>query len=166
MRTYSQSLNLIGDGPTVTGYLKGTSTYLEEDIGAATTSFALSDLTNNTWESIGPTGSSPDNTWTALDVVPSGAKWVELVIQCQFNSTTDNGYLFVHGRVTGSSTAKAASNRKANVYIDAAGSTSTDASSTTTAKIPVDSSRRFDCLRDLSGAGLLGSNIYLSGWGI
>ena len=37
-----------------------------------------SDLTENTWETVGPTGSGADNIWTALDDVPSFCRFIYL----------------------------------------------------------------------------------------
>jgi len=166
-RTFSKSLNPIGAGPDVTGYVKGVTEYLEADDGADSTAFDVDAVISTAWESVGPTGSGATNIWTALDVVPNGAKWVELKISnLSEHSSSSTTTQLIYGRKTGTSGAIAESRVISKASMRADGSTYAAAFDLSTAKVPVDSLGRFDLYRNQSigtGAAVL---IFLIGWGI
>jgi hypothetical protein len=62
-------------------------------------------LTEATWESIGPTGGGADNTWTALDSVPTDADWIKVKIWVYLIHTTGTAgdiiSMAVYGRDSG-----------------------------------------------------------------
>jgi len=45
-----------------------------------TTIDVSTEVTLNTWESVGPTGSGANNIWAAMDTIPAGVDWVEIKI--------------------------------------------------------------------------------------
>lgn len=167
MRNHSKKLNNATVGPYVSGYISGVTEYIESDTGADQTGFDVDAVISTAWESVGPTGSSATNIWTDMDIIPTGAKWVEIKI---YSSASDASGLTVkqtlHGRVTGSSTAAADANAISLNHSIATGSTVNFDGNITTAKIPIDSSRRFDLYRNPSNGTAFVCNIYLIGWGI
>lgn len=89
--------------PTVSGYTGGVSTYLHND-GGNTTSFDVSgSLTESTYESVGPTGSSATNIWTALDALPSNTTHLIIMAKVYATSSTGQASTQVRARQTGSS---------------------------------------------------------------
>ena len=80
---------LVNAGQAETSYHKGQVQYIHAD-GAHGTWLTVSNLTVSTWKQIGPTGSTYDTLWTALDLVPSDATYIIVKL---------------HGRVSGSTVA-------------------------------------------------------------
>lgn len=161
-----KGITAINDGVDVTNYLKGHTAYLEDDVGADSTGFNVSGFVGAAWESLGPTGSGATNIWTALDSVPVGAKWVEIKLS---HSCTDNGGVsfnqFLYARVTGSGSGISISNQISKVGMRADGAGIISNSIQTTAKIPVDSSGRFDLYFVADGSSR-SADMYLVGFGI
>lgn len=58
-----------------------------------TTIISVSGLTISTWVDVGPTGSGSTQIWSALDVVPTDADWIEIMLQLTGDSTTDTAAL-------------------------------------------------------------------------
>lgn len=165
MRTHSKSLNPIGSGSEITGYVKGVTEYLEADTGADLTGFDVDSVIGAAWESVGPTGSGATNIWADMDIIPPGAKWVEFKIRNLADNTGGpNTYQYLHGRVTGSSAIVANATMISFNSLDTSGSSGTTGNMTI-AKLPLDSSLRFDLYRNSSGT-TLDCVIYLMGWGI
>jgi hypothetical protein len=102
-------------------------------------------LAADTWESIGPTASGATHIWTALDSVPAGVDWVEVKIRADAADTSGTILgLNTWARATGSSqAANTPQTRVAGMFI-AGASGSLQVNSLNIAKIPVDSSNRFD----------------------
>jgi len=46
-----------------------------------TIDLVVAGVVQNTWESVGPTGSGADNIWTALDNLPDGTNWIRLSVK-------------------------------------------------------------------------------------
>jgi hypothetical protein len=126
---------------------------------------------NGGWESVGPTGSGATNTWTALDLVPSGSNWVEIsgILDCTAYLDTPgaNRTCSMSFRRTGS--AITTSNRTRRIYgsfvVGADGGMGAGFVGTNTFRVPVDASRRFDASW---GSNFNNSNlaqIYLVGCG-
>ena len=125
-------------------------------------------VTLATWETVGPTGSGADNTWTALDSVPAGVSWVEirayLTAQNGPGSTTPN--LVLYARKNGSSSPISASNRISQIWGRTDGGGNANGSSVSTHKIPVDSNVVFDVHWTNSPAwSSPGVQLYLIGYG-
>jgi hypothetical protein len=110
-------------------------------------------LAHQTWESIGPTGSGADNTWTALDSVPDDASWIKINILTYASDTNAAARgTMVYARVTGGSEIPGDDNKVATVAVQSNG-TATSASNNLVEKtIPVDSSIRFDAYWSSSAA--------------
>lgn len=163
----SKSLNPIGIGPYVSGYLKGVTEYLEGDVGADLTAFDVDAVIGTAWESVGPTGSGATNIWTVLDIVPIGAKWVEIKI---YNSAADSSgqtaNQSLYGRKTGSSAAVVFGSAISYNSFTAGGATTATLVKIDTIKLPVDASGRFDLYRTSIAGDSFSMQIYLIGWGI
>lgn len=122
-------------------------------------------ITENTWESVGPTGSGADNIWTALDNVPIDADWIEIsgYISGTDGAATSELSSHLNGRKNGGSENAAPDNRCGAIgdHSDASGNAYT--LSDFTKKIPVNS-----CIFDLLYQSTFTTDIiiiYLSGWG-
>lgn len=104
-----------------------------------------------TWESVGPTGSSADNIWTAMDSIPAGVSWIEIKLSYTDSATTTGDNIFgckAYARETGGAQAVGEDNSIVNTrYNNPAASSSTEYiyyGLNLGIKIPVDSSIRFD----------------------
>jgi len=155
---------------TVSGYVSGVTEYVENDVGVNSTQFSVYPAIGTTWESVGPTGSSATNIWTSLNSIPSGAKWVNVRISHYVTDNSSGTYInaILYGRKTGSSASFGVPQTQiSEVSLQAvgAGATTIATKGMTTAKIPIDSSNRFDLAHTLTGTN--GSCLlYLIGWGV
>ena len=140
----------------ITGYVSGMRTYLHED-GANSTSFdADANITENTFESIGPTGSGATNIWTAMDDIPSGARIAILLVDIQ----TDGNQLEAYARATGSLAAAGSATTIAFLRANSAAPILK-----VEAMVPLDASRRFDFTWTVSGeTSTLVVNLHLRGF--
>jgi len=131
------------------------------------TEFAVdTTVTEDTWESVGPTGGGQDYTWTALNSVPSGADWIEVKIFMSADSGTisTSPWLYLYARAEDGITAKGMDNMIArmNFYMDTATSSM---DTLTSAKIPV-SSRAFDLYWDNTGPfTTISIDLWITGYG-
>lgn len=153
----------------VSGYVSGVTEYIESDTGADSTLFDVDLNISTAWESIGPTGSGADNIWTAMDNIPSGAKYVKLRIYNLIGgSTSGTNYTnTLYSRVTGSSTAIDVSNIISIGNIDNGTGATQESLSFHIANVPLDSSNRFDLYHSTSGSpSVLNVRIFVAGWGI
>lgn len=74
------------DASTIANYSKATAQYVRSDGNIESGAFDLdAALGFNIWESIGPTGSGADNTWAILDNLPTGTKYIEVMMQALVN---------------------------------------------------------------------------------
>lgn len=147
--THIEALYLNGvqiTAPTVSGFVSGSRMYLSED-GAVTTPTitVTTDVTENSFESVGPTGSGATNIWTPMDSIPSGARLAIIKI---IGSVTSDGVdrvvaLTVKTRMTGTS-------NDGNYSLSLMFGTVVDDNATgaylvdRTVFVPLDTSRRFD----------------------
>lgn len=160
-------------GPDVTNYVKGVTTYVEDDVGAGATSLDVeASHVANSWESVGPTGSGAANIWTALDSMPIGALYAKVKITSIISgSTLSTDYIIeVWARVTGSSTAiveRLLIARSQFTNGSAAGTTG-KSSDVNSENIPLDANGRFDLRYAVAGGASISTSIsaYLSGFGI
>jgi len=106
------------------------------------TALAVSTDIAAAWESVGQTGSSADNVWTALDSVPNTVSWIEVRIYSI--ATISSGTLAAaqtYVREFGSSEAAGSGNIVAAATVrDDTGNTTLSTSNVVTFKIAVDSS--------------------------
>jgi len=87
--------NVIHKPAVVSGYVQGKWTSIESDVGADATSLDVeTEIAVDTWESVGPTGSGADNTWTALDDVPASATSILVKVRIFANNLESNNYNF------------------------------------------------------------------------
>jgi hypothetical protein len=123
------------------------------------------ELADATWESVGPTGSGADNTWTALDSVPTDADWVELKITLDGIDGGASTPLFsvLYARKDGAVTAAGTDNEIAHITTESDGSGNAHAGCTVSQKVPVNSVV-FDLYFDY-GFSTNTSYIVLVGWG-
>lgn len=143
----------------VSGYVSGMRTYLSE-AGGETTGFDVdTNVTENTFESVGPTGSSATNIWTAMDSIPAGARIA--IIRAELEASCVSTLLLeVWARMTGNSQAAGDSNHVSKITIDGA----TGLATVEEFHVPLDSSRRFDITWNQTSASTQNINIYLAGF--
>jgi len=132
---------------TVSGYVSGAVTHIEEGVGAGGEIDVDSILTASSWESVGPTGSGADNIESGLNSIPSGAVAVilKIFIQVSGSTNTDTYSNNLYARKTGESDAISSGTMIARaMLINRSGSSETDSTVTGSVIIPLDSSLRFD----------------------
>lgn len=126
-----------------------------------------SDLTQSTWESIGPTGSG-DNDWTALDALPLDIDWIDVKFHgVGFTSSGGSGsyhYFVVYVRKTGSSVGAAAYTMAIKGLSSVVSGVSRD-DLPVVHRVPVDSSNRFDAYWTTTFETATTINLYLVGYG-
>jgi hypothetical protein len=129
----------------ITGFVAGDKIYLNVDGGSTTYIDLDSVVTESQFESVGPTGSLANNIWTAMDVIPLGAKAVYLMVNITMTNTSNAvpvGGVFA--RRTGSS----ASASDATVLAAYQGNVTAATGTTTGIQglgwVPLDTSNRFD----------------------
>jgi hypothetical protein len=115
----------------------------------STTSLNVSSaLTINTWESVGPTGSGANNVWTALDVLPSGVKWIEVdtAISASGTPSPSDGweYIEVRGGEHGGLHTSSLHNKLVEIAYRYFNGESNLFRTSKVRKIPVDSNGMFD----------------------
>ena len=81
-------------GTSVSGFTLGGAVRLSTESAGFSYYDIDANLTENTWESIGPTGSGADNIWTDLDQVPTTAKG--LIVQVATSSAHSSATRAVH----------------------------------------------------------------------
>ncbi len=150
--TDSTRWRLQGNAPQKSGFIDLSFMYLDGGTGATITYDVSTNVTESTYESIGPSGSGADNEWSTLPSIPSTAKALIistsiLVIKntgaderfslaCQFRQTGDDRvYLGASGRNYGGATAGEA-----------------QASSRMNVIVPLDSNLRFDAFWSTLGS--------------
>lgn len=130
----------------------------------ATDFFGTSVVTEEQWESVGPTGSGADNIWTALDSVPISAQWIELRIVAQASSA-GGAVLDIYTRAFGSSQSVAAANKILGLSQQAASVLNHDAYTNMNTKMQVDASTRFEVYWNKNVADSVGWRFFLAGYG-
>jgi len=110
------------------------------------TSFLIAaTITTDTWESVGPTGSSATNIYTGLDSVPLSVDWVEVRISLSIVAAAAAVATKIYGRGTGGAQVAGAANIIAGFFMGATGPTALQLDLIQSGiKLPVDSANRFD----------------------
>jgi hypothetical protein len=135
----------------VAGFVSGMRTYLNADGGSATTFDLVGPLTESSFESIGPTGSSATNIWTAMDAMPAAATTAIILISASATPSTDTRLVIqVSARQTGSS-ATGAGPSILSYAVHADDFNTGVAAISTVVLVPLDGSRRFDMMYSASG---------------
>lgn len=150
----------------VTGYTSGMRTYAHTD-GGNSGEFAVdTDVTEATWESVGPTGSGADNEWTALDDLPSDATIaiVGVLSNVNPNGSDRSTFVQVNARQTGSSAAVSGESIIAINEVLVDDFTSENISKYDVVHIPLDSSRRFDVQWNDGNSSATSVDFYLKGF--
>ena len=134
----------------------GLHTFIESVNGGHATTFDIvANVTDSTWESVGPTGSGATNIWTAMDIIPAGAQAVILKIYAHVNgSTAGTTYsTSVYGRKNGSATAAGYATWLAYaVFINRSGLNEADGN-LSTCVVPLSSSKIMDLQPIAVGTG-------------
>lgn len=150
----------------ISGFTSGMRLYLNND-GASLTGFDfVTNVTEGTFESVGPTGSSATNIWTAMDSMPSDAKIAILqVITSVDPDGADRVATFAtYARQTGSSNGTGNSTSVQHNYVVADDFTAGSAVLGTMIFVPLDSSRRFDITWGATNDDARTGNVFLKGF--
>lgn len=161
-------LNKVDDSvAAVSGYVSGMRVFIRENGGSTTTFDVSTNVTESTFESVGPTGSLATNIWSAMDTITAGARIA--IIRCEFyalgteSGTNILGQVFV--RMTGDSTAASNSNRIQYIQKDNNNLTEVpEEGDIVEVYVPLDSSRRFDITWSCVNEASVNINIYLVGF--
>lgn len=146
--TNAEIITLDSSAQAVSGFTYSNIYFIDDEGDSQTgNTFDVDTVIGAAWESIGPTGSGATNIWTALDVLPASAKWVEIkIINVAYFAS---GYCSskIYARKTGSSFGISIATQISEAYFSqntSATVTVTTTSNVSTVKIPVDSNIRFD----------------------
>lgn len=114
------------------------------------------------WESVGPTGSGATNIWTAMDDIPSDARFAVIRSHQGLTSAAGaDGSVTTFARQTGS----AITGVRTNAHKTNAPSGTHDAETYVEFTVPLDSSERFDVTWTTAGSpGSAAAQIYFAGW--
>lgn len=106
----SELNELDASAAAVTGYNSGIRTYCRVPSGSGFTVTSL--ITNDTWETVGPTGSGATNIWTQLDSAPSGVSGYLLRVYSNIQGATSGSAYqnIVHGVKNGDTETSAPEN--------------------------------------------------------
>lgn len=155
--------------PSDTGHVGAVRTYIREDGGSSTSFAVVSNLVEDTWGSVGPTGSGADDTWAALDDIPSGARVAIVAFHCVGSRSASDTLQYsttLYVRVTGSSATASASNYACRTD-GIGGSAQTGVSNNlNTIDVPLDASGRFDIHWNEINTGSRSVFMYLKGYRI
>jgi hypothetical protein len=130
---------------TVTGFVSASQIYINVDGHSTTTFDVTTNVTESTFESVGPTGSGATNIWTAMDTIPTTATMV--ILNVLFSARPDGldriTSIAGYARQTGSAAALAAT-QMCNLGIVVDDYSGGSGASRAEITVPLDSSRRFD----------------------
>lgn len=129
----------------VTSYVSGFKTFIHQDGADSTTFDVAGNVTEDAYESVGPTGSSATNIWTPMDSIPDGARIaiIKIAVTQVTNGTDRSSTVGVSARMTGSSSTTA-NTGIVNFGFPNDDYTSTGGALYELALVPLDASRRFD----------------------
>lgn len=85
----TQLVDFVDTSAAVANHVRAGNFFLNNGEVAAT-AFDLGLITEDTWESVGPTGSGADNIWTALDVLPSTARALIVMVNLDVSVIATN----------------------------------------------------------------------------
>jgi hypothetical protein len=160
--TVQEALDDFVDPATVGGFNpSGSAGFFHFAGDAALGGTHLQRITNDIYETVGPTGSGATNIWTALDAVPAGAKGVRVSALLWANNEETSGESFaqIQMRMNGSTALPgtvAVYTYPANLY----------ARNAFSFDIPLDSNRRFEMKSktQVATGASAGVTCYLEGW--
>lgn len=135
----------------------------------STTVFDATAIANQTWETVGPTGSGADNIWTALDDVDAGADWIKIRVKNSVFHTApiqEGAYFNDLFARDGQSSSTDASSIISQTYVVAhVANLDVMSRNVNEVTIPVDSSIVFGLYRQSTSGATPTLNLYLVGWG-
>lgn len=148
----------------ISGWVSGMRTYSYVD-GAPSGFDVGTNVTESTFESVGPTSSGATNIWTALD--GTGAKIIFVNVRVSITAAAAGTTIdaVVYARQTGSSAAQDSLTAVAewqNIAFESAATRSKGF----LAMIPLDASGRFDIAWVVAGTATLGISLYLKGFAV
>ena len=87
--------SLLESSEAVSGYTKGIARYVKNEIMLPGDGLnVVSEISENTEVTVGPTGSGADYIWTSLDSLPSDAKIITLIYQTGVTDTAAGEFYF------------------------------------------------------------------------
>jgi len=112
-------LDALTPSAAVSGHARAWNAQLLD--GTATTSLfdVASNVTVDTFETVGPTGSGATNIWAELDAVPSTARAIICNLYISITATTGAGYADAYAAVNGVSAVAGNGSQIGHSYIDA-----------------------------------------------
>ena len=145
----------INNAAEYAGYIALPTRYISPD-GIDGNSFDVdANITINTYQSIGPTGSGADQEWTALDSLPSGYKAVDIAATNGISGgSATSGSPSIKYRQTGSSETGQPSYPRAFISLGAGDQNVTTFSVSSMMTVPCDAAGRFDIWYDDSNASI------------
>jgi len=165
-------LNVTGSaniGSSTTRKLAPSGTFVNNTNGNPTISDVqlniVSDVTEDAWKSIGPTGSGADVIWTALNAVPTDAVWIKISAWSYFVDSTAGrtAQLNCYSRKTGSSQTPGDPNRVITHYC--ADPTYSSSGYSNTFRVQVSTANLFDIYWAAINTTSRVMQCYLTGWG-
>lgn len=125
------------------------------------------DVTQATWESVGPTDSGADHVWTALDLLPTNTTWIDVRLKLLgvdgANST--NLSIVIYARKTGSTLVSGGTSQIATCADRSTAAGDAYAVAITTHKIPLSTALLFDFRWTTNFTGTNLAAAYLIGYG-
>ncbi len=161
-------LNKVDDSAAaVSGYVSGMRTYLHADGANATTFDVDANVTEDTFESVGPTGSGADNEWAAMDDITATARIARIGVVLNYDPVNIDTVAGVQLWARGTGGTAVIGDSTLIVELDL--SPDDDVTGENTAffmvDVPLDASRRFDLAWNKNNATLtLGITLYLKGF--
>lgn len=148
----------------VSGYVSGMRAYIHKGGGEATAFAVHTNVTEGSFESVGPTGSGATNIWTAMDNITSGASFVKIGVTLTIQAPDTNVALIaLYARQTGDATSASEANKVAIAHQNGSTSLSADYASI---ELPLDSSRRFDITWAGTNDSSRGATMYVRGFAL
>ncbi len=160
-------LNKVDDSAAaISSYVSAVREYLHVNGAHATTFDVDANITEATFESIGPTSSGATNTWTAMDDMPTSATYAILKVEISFttNVTTGSG-ADLYGRQTGSATGVTELTNLCGHEYEAVASGDVVVLHYSNLRVPLDSSRRMDITWAVFGESARLISLGLQGFG-
>ncbi len=154
----------------VSGYVSGMRTYIAEAGGADSTPFDMdSNVTENTFESIGPTGSGATNIWADMDVIPAGARIAILKVNLNMipSGVDVVGNMNFYTRMNGDATVVGATTLQCEMSVltdDQTGGAVGTSFTFPDVMVPLSTSRIFDATWGATNDGSRSAHIYLKGF--
>lgn len=150
----------------VAGYYEAQNTTIHDDASNSTGAFNVDFNIGAAWESVGPTGSSATNIWTAMNDLPSTAKGLiyRYYVDMSGTSTTTDYRLRTYARRTGSTFGTNSFTTISDVrFYNATGATYRTAD-VASGIIPLDGNLRFDLYVTKTGSPSLTTDLVIVGW--